>query len=170
MKRYATHNSNWKCHIGTTLPCWVKTFATSKCIISLFYPEAFVKQACLEPLPLNSSALTNSLPEKSQGLAEAATCLIELKCQQEEKKKKKKARQKGDGASDLFRECYPINELSVTIRKLGQGGKTRLVLSFVSCLDFDCNQWQNEELAQTAELRPIMNSTHNSYAFVRGNT
>ena len=55
-------------------------------------------------------------------------------------KKKKKARQKGDGASDLFRECYPINELSVTIRKLGQGGKTRLVLSFVSCLDFDCNQ------------------------------
>lgn len=35
---------------------------------------------------MNSSALTNSLPEKSQGLVEAATCLIEQKCQQEGEK------------------------------------------------------------------------------------
>ena len=52
---------------------------------------------------------------------------------------KKKARKKGDGASDLFQDCHPINELSVAI-KLGQGGKTRLVLSSVSCLDVDCSQ------------------------------
>ena len=46
---------------------------------------------------------------------------------------KKKARKKGDGASDLFQERYPINELSVAI-KLGQGGKTRLVLSLCLAL------------------------------------
>lgn len=86
---------------------------------------------------IEHSALTNSLPEKSQGLAEAVTCRIEQKCQQE--KKKKKQGKKGDGASDLFQECHPINELSVAI-KLGQGGKTRLVLSSVSCLDVDCSQ------------------------------
>ena len=79
---------------------------------------------------IEHSALTNSLPEKSQGMAEAVTCRIEQKCQQEEKKK---ARKKGDGASDLFQERYPINELSVAI-KLGQGGKTRLVLSLCLAL------------------------------------
>jgi hypothetical protein len=55
----------------------------SKCIMSLFYSEAFVKQACLEPPPLKSSSLVNSLLGKSQGLAEVATCLAERKCQQQ---------------------------------------------------------------------------------------
>ena len=39
---------------------------------------------------IEHSALTNSLPEKSQGLAEAVTCRIEQKCQQEKKKKQGK--------------------------------------------------------------------------------
>lgn len=71
-----------------------KPLQCSKCIISLFYPETFVKQACLEAPPLNSSSLVNSLLEKSHGLAEAATYLAEWKCQQEKNKKERKARQR----------------------------------------------------------------------------
>lgn len=44
-----------------------KPLRSSKCIISVFYPEAFVKQACSESVPLNSSSIVNSRPGKSQG-------------------------------------------------------------------------------------------------------
>lgn len=85
-----------------------KPLQGSEGISSLFYPEAFVKQGCLGPPPLHRSSLINSLPEKSQGLAQAATCLAERKCQQE-KIKRKKSKAMGDGAADLLQAPYQIN-------------------------------------------------------------
>ena len=51
-------------------------------------PRGICKTGMFGTTPLNSSALVNSLPEKPQGLAEAATCLTEHKCQQEKIKGK----------------------------------------------------------------------------------
>lgn len=65
-----------------------KPLQSSKCIISVFHPEAFVKQACSESVPLNSSFIVNSGPGKSQGCMRpmARTRIGEQKCQQEKKK------------------------------------------------------------------------------------
>lgn len=80
MQRYATHNSNWKCHTGTALPCWGAIFAGLKGYNQPLLPRGICKTGMFGTTPLNSSSLVNSLPEEPQGLAEAATCLTEHKC------------------------------------------------------------------------------------------
>lgn len=80
MQRYATHNSNWKCHTGTALPCWGAIFAGLKGYNQPLLPRGICKTGMFGTTPLNSSSLVHSLPEEPQGLAEAATCLTEHKC------------------------------------------------------------------------------------------
>ena len=131
MQKYATHNSNLKCHSGTAPPCWGRTFARLKVYNQPLLPRGICKTGMFGTTPLNSSSLVNSLLEKSQGLAEAATCLAEWKCQQE-KITSKKSQAKGDGAADLFPAPYQIHYFGATVMKMSKRVETHLFLCSLS--------------------------------------